>query len=111
MKFCDDCGNILLKITDDHKLSFMCHTCYRKYESEAEDTLMSSVNLKEEWTLNKYRDYIKILAKDDPTNPNQKIKCKRTGCGNNIAKVLRITEGNSNIHFYICTKCNYKFKG
>jgi len=110
MKFCENCENILLKKTDDHLLSYICNTCFRQYDSEPIDTLMKSVNLKEEWTLNKYKDYIKVLAKDDPTNPNKKIKCKRTGCDNNIVKVLRITEENSNIHFYICTKCNYKFK-
>lgn len=110
MKFCDNCQNILQKTTNDHILHFICNTCYKKYDSEPEDTLMSSVNLKEEWTLTKYKDYIKILAKDDPTNPNIKIKCKKINCNNNIAKVLRITEGNSNIRFYICTKCNYKFK-
>ena len=110
MKFCDNCENILLKATDDHILNFVCNTCYKKFDSEPEDTLMVSVDLKEEWTLNKYKDYIKILAKDDPTNPNKKIKCKRAGCNHDIAKVLRITEGNSNIHFYICNKCNYKFK-
>lgn len=110
MKFCENCENILLKVTDDHILSFMCNTCYKKYDSTAEDTLMLSVDLKEEWTLSKYKDYIKILAKDDVTNPNKKINCKRPKCNNDIAKVLRITEDNSNIHFYICTKCNYKFK-
>lgn len=110
MKFCENCENILIKVTNDYILSFVCNTCYKKYDSVPEDTLMNSVNLKEEWALNKYKDYIKILARDDPANPNKKIKCKRAGCTNNTVKVLRITEDNSNIHFYICSKCNYKFK-
>lgn len=113
MKFCDNCKNILFKSTDDYTLSFVCNTCYRQYNSVPEDTMMLSVNLKEDWSLNKYKDYIQVMAKNDPVNPNYKIQCQRVTpkkCNNDIAKILRITEDDSNIHFYICTKCNYKFK-
>lgn len=113
MKFCDNCQNILTKNTNDYVLNFICSTCYKQYDAEPVDTLMLSVNLKEEWVLNKYKDYIQLLAKNDPVNPNHKVKCQRikpVKCDNDIAKVLRITEDNSNIHFYVCTKCNYKFK-
>ena len=104
MKFCNDCNNILLKQTNDYILSFHCNACNKNFNSEPEDTLMSSVFLKKEQSLKKYETYLKNIAKGDNLSPNVKKDCKK--CKNDIAKEISINDNGNNYHFYICSNCN-----
>ncbi len=103
MKFCNNCNNILEKITQGDILSFKCSTCLSSIAAEPSDTLMVNVSLKESESLYKDEIYLDI-AKNDDLTPLVYKNCGK--CDETIIRQIMIGEKMEAI--YVCPKCGNK---
>ena len=96
--FCKICDNMLSAITTADKFYFKCVRCQVTYEPEPNDTLryedIKGTNLLV------YKTILKNAGRD-PVNPKVRKTC--TGCGNKIAKQVRLGDDMRLIN--VCTKC------
>jgi DNA-directed RNA polymerase subunit M/transcription elongation factor TFIIS len=106
MIFCKDCQNLLVIVTNDDELKFLCKTCLKEYDSKPEDTLMAFVNLKEYETFYKNETFINQSVYDNLSKLVHK-NCTNDNCDETIIKMITINENLTNI--YICPKCHNKF--
>jgi len=97
MKFCPNCGGILVPVPG--KKRFYCRVCGKGYN--VEEKFVPVANIKKERK-------VFMIGEEKDKHPKTKIECPR--CGNNEAywwvKQTRASD-EAPTKFYKCTKCEY----
>jgi DNA-directed RNA polymerase subunit M/transcription elongation factor TFIIS len=110
MHFCPNCSSLLRKNVESEPnqanvdLLFVCEICAWSQPAGAEDTLMSSVSLREEQSLYKSEIYLNLAAKDKIA-PIVRKQCTACDC-DRLRKVHLIATGET---VFVCTSCENRF--
>ena len=101
MKFCPDCGNLLVRVTKTGDLKFHCNQCNKNYDSNLSDSLVYEENDMVGQTLETYRNLVRN-APHAPTIPRAEKKCKKC----DAPEVSYIRVGADDRQLFIC-KCKH----
>lgn len=106
MRTCPKCGSILIPKRTKKGIVFYCKKCDKNYSFEDDIKIKSKVKRESE-------EAILITKKESEKNlPKTKVICPK--CGNEEAyyymQQMRSADEPPTV-FYICTKCNYSWRG
>ena len=97
IKFCDECGNFLVRDVDENdEIIFKCSTCGKSFISDPYDTLIYYKKFK--------NNYIPELPKNfhqDRTNIKVKKKCSSGSCEGEYSRGTRLGD----YYFLGCISC------
>lgn len=99
--FCEQCSNLLVKITTDVTFMYKCEQCNETYQPKPSDTQL----YEDKKDSNVSMTTILQNAAKDEMNPRAYVKCPK--CPNNIVVQVRIGKNMDLIN--ICIKCDNKF--
>ena len=123
IRFCEDCDNKLYHLIENNSLVYFCRVCGKKDVTLSTSShCVLSIQMDGNDTSDLYEHLIHKYTKHDPTLPHIFIPCPNESCVSNVSKEGSSTESfkdavyirydNQHMkHLYLCTKCDFKWKG
>ncbi len=100
MKFCKDCGAVLLPKKTKEKTILTCPKCKKEYDSDGEQKLSEKMK--------KEKDIEVIKEEDNKEGVITKAKCPECGHGRAYYKTKQMRASDEPpTRFYRCEECNH----